>query len=110
MIIKLLNLKLVITLYNDGFKFYDKVSSMSDMVEVIARCFSDKSKRSFDIKKLKRFSLFYSKSNNPKYKTQTIVSEIKKTYPTINVTKDELPAIIAAHTGPDYIVVLCEYN
>jgi fatty acid-binding protein DegV len=110
MIIKLFNLKLVITLYNDGLKFFDKTSSVDGIVKILPKCFSKKTGMKFNVKNIKHFSLFYSKTNQPKFKVQEMVDEIKKTYPTIKIVDKELPAIIAAHTGSDYVVVVCEFK
>jgi fatty acid-binding protein DegV len=110
MLIKLFNLKLVVTLYNDGLKFFDKTSSIEGIVKMIPKCFSDKTKIKFDVAKLKRFSLFYSKNNEPKYMVNEIVKQIRKAYPSIEIVDEELPAIIAAHTGSNYVVVLCEFK
>lgn len=111
MLIKLFNLKLIVTLYNDGLNFFDKTSSINGIIKIIPKCFSSKTKIKFNVNKLKRFSLFYSRNNDQKYMVNDIVKEIKKTYPTIEIVEnEELPAIIAAHTGSNYIVVVCEFK
>lgn len=110
MLIKLFNLKLVVTLYNDGLKFFDKSSSVDGIVKIISKCFSKKTNMKFNDENLKRFSFFYCKNNESKYMVSEIVDAIKKTYPKIEVVDETLPAVIAAHTGSNYIVVLCEFK
>jgi fatty acid-binding protein DegV len=78
-LIKVLNIKLLITLNEKGLSFFDKANNYKDGVMKIHQA----AKERFDVDhaKIKRCVIFCNAKTNPKFKADDIVKKMKDEFP-----------------------------
>jgi fatty acid-binding protein DegV len=53
---------------------------------------------------IKRFTIFTNSKANKKFDIDQYLNILKDIYPRVNMEHAEMPAVITAHTGPNYFV------
>lgn len=98
-----LHLKLIISLDKDGLQFRDKSLSIKGAVDKmiiwIDKLIHLKSKQ------IKRIVIMKSAVSVERFKIDEYVELLKQKFPNVNIEYECLPAVIIAHTGPNYIVL-----
>jgi fatty acid-binding protein DegV len=81
LLIKVMSIKLLITLNEKGLSFFDKASNYDDSVKKIHSAAQER----LDIEhiKIKRCVIFHNTQTNPKFKTDEIVDKLKAGFPNI---------------------------
>jgi fatty acid-binding protein DegV len=101
--IKLLGLKLIITLDKNGLLFKDKAGKLESAVDT--NLVELDKILSYSTKKIKRALLLYNDCKNEKFNINEMIKLTENKFPNIKFEKTVLPAVITAHLGPNYFAV-----
>ncbi|MDR1235152.1 MAG: DegV family EDD domain-containing protein [Mycoplasmataceae bacterium] len=102
LLIKLLGLKLIISLSKEGLIFRDKAK---DPQEAINRGNKALNKLiPLEQSKIRRFVVFTNSKADRKFDITQYIKIIETMYPKVKIEHTELPSVITAHVGPNYFV------
>lgn len=102
-LIKMLNLKLIISYDHNGLIFMDKSPKYEGCVEKIKEAFEKRIQLS---KHRIVHSVLLENSMNEKYHIDEILKLLRKEFKLENVKTGKFPSVITAHTGVDYAAII----
>jgi fatty acid-binding protein DegV len=101
-LIKLLNLKLILTLDKSGLLFRDKANKPDEVIRRSKKILEELIP--LDKSHIKRFTVLTNDETDKKFNMNEYLDVLKATYPKVEIEYDQIPTIILAHVGPNYFV------
>ncbi|GHU32842.1 hypothetical protein FACS1894166_07000 [Bacilli bacterium] len=103
LLVKMFGFKLIITLNVEGLIFRNKSMSTKEAVKKMK---SELNKLvDLDHREIKRCVMFTNAMNNKKFNIAELMELAKNEFPNTKFEQAQLPAVITAHVGPNYMAV-----
>jgi fatty acid-binding protein DegV len=100
-LIKLFGLKLIISLDKAGLLFRDKANKPEEVVKRAKEALTKLIP--LDKNHIRRFVIFTNSKADKQFDVNQYITIIKAMYPKVKIEHVELPSVITAHVGPNYI-------